>query len=468
MLGFAAAAWFASADRPHCAEAGQRGNPTSGPHSLRIGPNGDELVFDGFITEGVAAEFARLLKSQRNVKVIRLDSPGGRLFEAQRIGELIRRRNIDTFVSGRCFSACTIVFLNGKERRIDFGARLGFHQASFPGMGAEGRRRAMALQGGMLRQLGMPADFVRKVNATPPQDIWIPSTFELMAAHVVTGSAVTGVGNQVAKFESDGPGTRVAGFLGPGPVRDKFVSAASAACLKGEGGAQATAGELSCRCYADRLADIVTDVEAERFASGDKTLATFKDRSGIAIKQCFAVPEANRAIARDAPPRTAADTDPVTRSAPVSNESSRAGAESESGSRRRTCCATFLGPGPVRDTFVSAASAACLNGESGAQATADELSCRCYADRLADVVTDIEAERLVSGEKTLAMLKDRSGIPIKECFAVPEPSRAGAREPRTISHTDLVTPVAPVSGGAGKTAESSTARPRGFNPHHGR
>jgi hypothetical protein len=42
MLGLAVAAWFASAGRLHCAEAGQRGSPTSGPHSLRIGPNGEE------------------------------------------------------------------------------------------------------------------------------------------------------------------------------------------------------------------------------------------------------------------------------------------------------------------------------------------------------------------------------------------------------------------------------------------
>jgi hypothetical protein len=419
MLALAVVAWFASAHRPHCAEAGQRGNPTSGPHSLRIGPNGDELVFDGFIAAGVADEFARLLKRQRNVKVIRLNSPGGRLFEAQRIGELIRRRNLDTFVSGRCFSACAIVFLHGKERRLDFGAVLGFHQASYPGMDAEGRRRAMAVQGGILRKLGMPADFVRKVNATPPHDIWIPSAFALMDAHVVTATADAGIARHpVAKAESGGPATRIAGFLGPGPVRDKFISAANAACLNGESGAQVTAGELSCRCYADRLADIVADVEAERFASGGQTLAMFKDRSGVAIKECFAVPDPTRTIAR---------TDLVTPAVPVSRGSGKTGESSTArprGFNPPPLRFELAARGPQRDRFASELGESCAKRPAGeVESDKSEIPqaalnayCRCYAARLADAASDDELRGYFAGSGRMGpALNDKSTEAMKQC-----------------------------------------------------
>jgi hypothetical protein len=48
---------------------------------------------------------------------------------------MIQQRRLATRVEAGCASACTIAFLGGVERSISPGGRLGFHRASFPGMG---------------------------------------------------------------------------------------------------------------------------------------------------------------------------------------------------------------------------------------------------------------------------------------------------------------------------------------------
>ncbi len=64
--------------------------------------------------------------------VVFTQSPGGDLWTAIRIGRLIADRGLRTVVAGRCLSACAIMFIGGRERRVAAGlapgeAWLGLH-----------------------------------------------------------------------------------------------------------------------------------------------------------------------------------------------------------------------------------------------------------------------------------------------------------------------------------------------------
>jgi hypothetical protein len=162
------------------------GDKRVGTYAFRVLRDGQELEFSGGITFGAAKEFEHFLDAMGSVRLVHLNSIGGRIFEAQRIGNLIRSRNLSTYVSNQCLSACTIIFLSGRERLITAQARLGFHQPDMAGLTEEGRRDAINEEIKRLRSLGMSQAFAVKANQAPPGDMWFPSTPELLAEKAAT------------------------------------------------------------------------------------------------------------------------------------------------------------------------------------------------------------------------------------------------------------------------------------------
>ncbi len=163
------------------------GDAHVGPHEFHVLANGQTLEFSGGITFGVTQELERFLDAKAGVRTVRLNSNGGRILEAQRMSDLISSRNLATFVARDCLSACTIVFLGGKERFMLPTARLGFHQPAFRGMTASDRRAAIATEQQRLQQrFGLSAAFAARANSAPPGDMWYPDKDELMRERVVT------------------------------------------------------------------------------------------------------------------------------------------------------------------------------------------------------------------------------------------------------------------------------------------
>ena len=104
------------------------GDKRLGSHQFKVLANGTMLDFSGGITFGTAKEFETMLKAMDNVTTVRMNSNGGRIAEAQKISDLIRARGLSTYVTQQCVSACTIMFLGGKQRYLHVAAR---HQAAF-------------------------------------------------------------------------------------------------------------------------------------------------------------------------------------------------------------------------------------------------------------------------------------------------------------------------------------------------
>ncbi|MGO4831328.1 hypothetical protein AB4144_03385, partial [Rhizobiaceae sp. 2RAB30] len=102
-------------------------DPDVPAYSLRVAPDGTEVEITGGIKYGLAREFHDVLKASPGIRVVHLQSPGGRFREAERLARLIRENGLVTSVSSYCQSACTIVFAAGRERLITDWAELGFH-----------------------------------------------------------------------------------------------------------------------------------------------------------------------------------------------------------------------------------------------------------------------------------------------------------------------------------------------------
>ncbi|SDN18785.1 ATP-dependent Clp protease proteolytic subunit [Afipia sp. GAS231] len=155
-------------------------------HQFKVLNNGTVLDFSGGISFGTAKEFETMLKAMDNVRTVRLNSNGGRIAEAQKISDLIRARGLSTYVTQQCASACTIVFLGGKQRYLLSTARLGFHQPYFRGMTVNDQRVAIAREAARLQHFGLSNAFAQRANAASPSGMWFPEKSELLREHVVT------------------------------------------------------------------------------------------------------------------------------------------------------------------------------------------------------------------------------------------------------------------------------------------
>jgi hypothetical protein len=163
------------------------GDQRFGESRFRLLRNGTELEFAGGINIGTAREFERMLDAATEVRVLHLNSPGGRVAEADLMAAEVRNRRLITYVSERCESACIHVFLAGHERWISERGKLGFHQPSFSGLGQEDLARLVEQERRDLISMGLPTEFVSKALETPSNEMWRPSHEELIAARVISG-----------------------------------------------------------------------------------------------------------------------------------------------------------------------------------------------------------------------------------------------------------------------------------------
>jgi hypothetical protein len=163
------------------------GDPLIDRHELYIFPGGTELEFAGGITFGATDEVRVLLDADPHIRVIHLNSPGGRVGEAHKLKDLIRERQLVTYTSSECASACTIAFMGGVQRFLALEAKLGFHRADFPGLTKEQLADINQAYRLWLLEQGVPAWFADHVYSTSSDSVWWPTFDELKWAGVITG-----------------------------------------------------------------------------------------------------------------------------------------------------------------------------------------------------------------------------------------------------------------------------------------
>jgi hypothetical protein len=150
------------------------------------------LLLHGTFGSGSSDRVRRLLDESPDIETVALSSPGGRLREASDIAAMVRQRGLDTYVDTRCESACTFVFLAGKDRAATPNARIGFHRPSFAGITPVGFDPATDGMLGTYREAGIPQEFLDRIARTEPSNMWYPTPRELQKAGVINRVSLGG------------------------------------------------------------------------------------------------------------------------------------------------------------------------------------------------------------------------------------------------------------------------------------
>ncbi len=121
----------------------------SQPMSVALGPGG-VLELTGTITPGTFARVAAEVEARGEyVRRVMLNSPGGAVEDAIKIGALIEVKGFETEVpqGGLCASSCPLVLAGGKERIASRASAIGLHQIYAVGSAADALPSARAAIG---------------------------------------------------------------------------------------------------------------------------------------------------------------------------------------------------------------------------------------------------------------------------------------------------------------------------------
>ncbi len=162
------------------------------PLEARVTTHDTVLLLHGSFGAGSAERVRQVLDETPSIRTVALSSPGGRLREAAEVARMVARRKLDTYVDTRCESACTFVFLAGRERAATPNARIGFHRPSFAGLAPMAFDPATRGMLDTYRGAGIPEKFLDRIAATDPTNMWYPGQQELEAAGVINRISLGG------------------------------------------------------------------------------------------------------------------------------------------------------------------------------------------------------------------------------------------------------------------------------------
>ncbi len=184
------------------ADIALNGDPTIPDYKLAVTDGGTGAEITGGFKYGLADAFRRLLDAAPGVRVVALQSPGGRIGEARAVYRLIVDRRLNTVTNNYCLSACSYAFLGGSRRWLGVGARLGFHSGAFVGMSqAAVARQERGFFAAITARDGVPPGFFAHVNSVAPTAMWYPTRRELLANHVLTDQ-VSGAASSLRLFSA--------------------------------------------------------------------------------------------------------------------------------------------------------------------------------------------------------------------------------------------------------------------------
>jgi hypothetical protein len=154
--------------------------------TLRVSEDGSTLEYAGPIVFGVKRRVGAVLAEHPHVTTLRLTSPGGRVVEARDLSVLIAERGITTVAAGNCASACTVVFMAGRDRVLAPNGLLGFHRYRSPDDDQQEAEENMAIDRRYFSARGLPEWFIERAFATPNNGMWRPTVDEMKRANVIT------------------------------------------------------------------------------------------------------------------------------------------------------------------------------------------------------------------------------------------------------------------------------------------
>jgi len=169
-----------------------RGRDPIGQAELTLSGDGRTLRLSGPIGMGDITRLQTLLAGRSEpLRLVELHSPGGRVFEAERMVEMVRKAGADTRAVGGCESACTLVFLAGGRRQLMPGAQLGFHRASSGTANPVFDQLANEHLSRTYQRMALPEYFITRTLKTPAHRMWYPGSEELISHALIERPPLT-------------------------------------------------------------------------------------------------------------------------------------------------------------------------------------------------------------------------------------------------------------------------------------
>lgn len=159
--------------------------PPKPSHRLTLHESG-VITLTGDIDYGASREMRALLQQSISSTQLILNSEGGVIAEARGLAKVVKDNQLNTSVSSRCYSACTIVFIAGQQRSLKPNAQLGFHQYSKPPLPWINLHEEQLRDLQYFKEKNVAPWFLDKIYTAKHHDIWIPSINTLVEAGVVT------------------------------------------------------------------------------------------------------------------------------------------------------------------------------------------------------------------------------------------------------------------------------------------
>ncbi|WP_295622452.1 ATP-dependent Clp protease proteolytic subunit [uncultured Lamprocystis sp.] len=150
------------------------------PRAVWLRVNGD--IDDGFAQRVISA-----LRKNRAVGLV-INSPGGAVAEARKLGRYLRANGLRTAVDGVCVSACIDVLAGGSERYATPGAKLGTHQSKVPGRYSShaGGQYYVADSYRYLREMGVDAEVAIAAALIPNDKILLIPVSDALKTRLIT------------------------------------------------------------------------------------------------------------------------------------------------------------------------------------------------------------------------------------------------------------------------------------------
>ncbi|MEZ5932575.1 MAG: hypothetical protein R3F54_11560 [Alphaproteobacteria bacterium] len=160
--------------------------PSTPRYALTYLPDDHAILIDGPFDVGLSRDLRAMLAEADDIEAIVLDSDGGRIFEARGVAKQILDHGLDTYVFGRCRSACTLAFVAGASRKLGTKGTLGFHSYELRAViGFIDPLEEQEKDKAFFLDRGVSPDFVTRIFETPHDAMWHPDADRLRAADVV-------------------------------------------------------------------------------------------------------------------------------------------------------------------------------------------------------------------------------------------------------------------------------------------
>jgi len=164
-----------------------RGIDPIGQATLSLSDDGRSLKLEGTIGLGDGERLRALLASEsaKDLRRVELSSPGGRVREAEKMAEALKKHGHASRVVGTCASACTLVFLAGQPRQLMNGAQLGFHRARTGTYNPVIDELANQDLARSYRELGLPQPLIDQTLRTPAHSMWYAPRNDLLLHRLI-------------------------------------------------------------------------------------------------------------------------------------------------------------------------------------------------------------------------------------------------------------------------------------------